>query len=127
MLLNTMSSHLCRLETFNYMVRGGHLSTLFCVISGFRSDVHEIWDLTQRPVVIPYRRFGQNYRTHQQGSVSSGNSMPTSRNLSVEMGLTGCPERPYETATQSRVKSQTRVDFNNFALFVSPSNLCLIP
>jgi hypothetical protein len=64
----------------------------FCVISVLCGDVHKIWDFTQRRVVIPYRRFGPTYRTHHQGSASSGNSMPTCRNLSVEMGLTGCPE-----------------------------------
>jgi hypothetical protein len=74
---------------------GGHLSNLFCVISGFRRDVHEICD---------HLGF---YAT------SSGNPIPTfraklsdpptrvsvewkfhadSRNLSVEMGQTGCPE-----------------------------------
>ena len=26
------------------------------------------WDITQRMVVIPYRRFGTNYRSHLQGS-----------------------------------------------------------
>ena len=51
-----------------------------------------IWDFTQCRVVIPYRRFGPTYPTYNRGSASSGNSITTCRNLSVEMGLTGCPE-----------------------------------
>jgi len=44
MSLNPMLFHLCRLEMFNYVDGRGHSSALFCVISGFRSDVHEICD-----------------------------------------------------------------------------------
>jgi hypothetical protein len=71
---------------FNYVVRGGHLSDL----RDFRLPPHCIRDL--RRVVIPFRRFGTTYRNRHQGSASSGNPMPTFWNLSVEMGLIGCPE-----------------------------------
>jgi len=27
-----------------------------------------LWDITQRRVVIPYKRFGKTYRNHLQGS-----------------------------------------------------------
>jgi hypothetical protein len=46
----------------------------FCVISGFRDDVHEICDFRQRRVVIPYRRFGPTDWTHHQGSASSADA-----------------------------------------------------
>jgi hypothetical protein len=39
--------------------------------AGFRREVDEIalcWDVTQRIVVIPYRRLGTTYRSHLQGS-----------------------------------------------------------
>jgi hypothetical protein len=52
---------------------------------GFRREVNEIcplfWDITQRRLVIFYRRFGTTYR-----SVSSRNY------LLLEMGPTRCPE-----------------------------------
>jgi hypothetical protein len=41
------------------------------MISGFRRDVDEIcvfWGITQRRVVIVYRRFGTTYRSHLHGS-----------------------------------------------------------
>jgi len=38
------------------------------VISGFRLEEGEFWVITQRVVVISYRRFGTNYRSHPQGS-----------------------------------------------------------
>jgi len=62
-----------------------------------------ICDFTQRRVVIPYRRFWPTYRTQHQGSASSSNSMPTCRNLTVEMGLTICPKtsvRNYHVTTR---------------------------
>jgi len=42
-------------------------NTLQHVIPGFRYDVDDtcaLWDITQRRVVIPYRRFGTNCRSH---------------------------------------------------------------
>jgi len=38
------------------------------VVSGFRRDVifALFWDITQRIVVIPYRRFETTYRSHLQ-------------------------------------------------------------
>jgi hypothetical protein len=50
----------------------GRISVL-SVISGFRRDVDEIcalMDITQRRMVILYRRFGTTYRSHLQGSKS---------------------------------------------------------
>jgi hypothetical protein len=42
-----------------------------CVTSGFRRDADEIfWGITQRRVVILYRRFRTTYRSHLQGSRS---------------------------------------------------------
>ena len=41
------------------------------VISGFSREVDEncaLWCITQRIVVIPYRRFGTTYRSHHPGS-----------------------------------------------------------
>jgi hypothetical protein len=43
------------------------------VISGFRREVYEIgplWVITQRIVVIPYRRFGTTYRSNFQRSIN---------------------------------------------------------
>ena len=31
-------------------------------------EICALWDITQRIVVIPYRRFGTTYRSHLQGS-----------------------------------------------------------
>jgi hypothetical protein len=45
----------------------------FSLISGFHSDINDIalfWDITQRRVVIIYRRFGTTYGSHLQGSRS---------------------------------------------------------
>jgi hypothetical protein len=45
------------------------------------------WDITQRRVVVPYRRFGTTYRSHLQGPSSfSGTVCPAKR------GPIGCPE-----------------------------------
>jgi len=41
------------------------------VIAGFSREVDEncaLWNITQRIVVIPCRRFGTTYRSHHQGS-----------------------------------------------------------
>jgi hypothetical protein len=43
------------------------------------------WVITQRVVVIPYRRFGTNYRSHPQGSSFFYSWAP-------RMGLIGCPD-----------------------------------
>jgi len=43
------------------------------VISGFHRDVNEvcsIWDFKQGRLVILYRWFGKNYRSHLQGPSS---------------------------------------------------------
>jgi len=44
--------------------------------------------------------------------------MLTCQNLTVEMGLTGCPKRRYEITMQHQVRTQTRADFKYFAHFV---------
>jgi hypothetical protein len=41
-----------------------------------------IWDITQRKLVIPYRRFGTTYRFH----------LPRVKNLLLKMEPIGCPE-----------------------------------
>jgi hypothetical protein len=43
------------------------------------------WDVTQRILVVTYRRFGTTYQTHLQGS--------SSPRRCLKMGLTCCPER----------------------------------
>ena len=93
MLLNTILFQPCRLEMFDY-VEGRAVKWFVWFQASAAKYVRSaiIWDFTQRRVVIRYRRFGTTSRAHHQGSASSGNSMPMSRNLSVEMGLIGCPE-----------------------------------
>ena len=91
MSLNSTTFHSSGLEIF-INVEVGRALKVMCVISGFGRDVHEIWDFTQRQVVDPISTFRTNRSDHHQGSASSGNSMPRCRNLSVEMGLIGCPE-----------------------------------
>ena len=108
----------------------GHLSTLFCVISVsgamyMRSAI--IWDFTQRRVVIPYRRFGPTYRTHHQGSASSDNSMPTCRNISVKMGLTGCHETSVRNYHATPREIPDKSGFQVLCSFCQSLNLCLIP
>jgi hypothetical protein len=54
------------------------------VISGFRRDIDEtviFWDITQRRVVIVYRRFGTTYRSHLIGLLDPQNYNDTMRNI----------------------------------------------
>ena len=83
--------HFSSMQPRNVQLCGGHLSD-FRLPPRCTRDLRSSGIFTRRRVVIPYRRFGSSYRTHHQGSASCGNSMPTCRNLSVEMELTGCPE-----------------------------------
>jgi hypothetical protein len=41
-----------------------------CEVPGFRHEMRTplFWVITQRVVVISYRRFGTTYRSHRQGS-----------------------------------------------------------
>jgi hypothetical protein len=48
----------CDLKWFKERVRNICEPTYSCVVSGFRRDVDEFWDITQRRVVILYGRFG---------------------------------------------------------------------
>jgi len=41
---------------------------LICAISDLRRNVDEIWDITQRRMIILYRRFGSTHLSHFQGS-----------------------------------------------------------
>jgi hypothetical protein len=54
-----------------------------CTKSALRSAL--FYDITQRRVVITYRRFGTTYRAYLQGSTDL-DSLP------LKMGLIGCPE-----------------------------------
>ena len=45
------------------------------------------WAITQRVVVIPYRRFGTTYRTDLQGSVFEDGTDRLSRNVRKELAL----------------------------------------
>jgi hypothetical protein len=64
------------LQLLKYVARGHHAEISVAnqkdVISGFRREVSEncalLWVITQRVVVISYRRFGTAYRSHPQGS-----------------------------------------------------------
>jgi hypothetical protein len=65
--VNRMTGHMKK-NGVNYQ----HLPV--CVSAGFRHSVNEIvffWDITQRRLVIPYRRFRTNYRFHLQRSSRS--------------------------------------------------------
>jgi hypothetical protein len=104
--------HMCRLEMFNYMVKGVHLSDF----RDFRLLPRCTWDL--RRVVIRFRRFRTTYRTHHQGSASSGKSMLTCRNLPVEMGLIGCPETSARNCNTTWNPRQERISSTLLVLSV---------
>ena len=66
-----------------------------------------VWDITQRRVVIPYRRFGATYQSHLQESRSHfllGLLDPWRWDQCV------VPKRRYRTTTQSCVISQKSAD-----------------
>ena len=68
------------------------------------------WDVTQRIVVIPYRRFGKTYRSHLQGSRNPSRRLP--RNLVNELPLCTlqCPRRE-QISSASRRKRGIMLSF----------------
>jgi hypothetical protein len=71
------------------------------------------WVITRRRVVIIYRRFGINYRSHLHGSrFQVGNSKLES--WPVKMGPIRCPETSVIITTRRRVIIQKTTDFSSY-------------
>ena len=78
----------CSYEEFIY---DSILTGKVCVNSGFCCQVYELWAITQRVLVISYRRFGTTYLSHLQGSRITDSRIKDSWPL--KMGLIGCPQK----------------------------------
>ena len=76
------------------------------VISGFRRDVALFWDITQRRVVIHYRRFGTAYRSHLQ-------KVNKSKKKKKRMGPIGCPETSVKDYLSTLRNIPEQRSFNN--------------